>query len=288
MLNQSLIEGSIPRPGISEPVPGEVLSIGTGFNALSFKHSQFGGLMDPLVMVDHFTMTEPTFGTHPHAGMSAVSILFEDSIGAFRNLDSLGNKIDLEPGDLYWLKAARGAVHNEANTPGSRTHALQVFVNLPASMKHDEPASLHVRASDVPVIRGNGHTARVVMGRSNGVSGAVSPALPLTVLDIRFDENGTFSHQLRQGQSAWVYALRGELLFETDDTTRTIPEGSAIASHSASNVSLRSKNGGHAVILSGEPIREHFVQKGPFVMSTTADLERVADAYKDGLLGTID
>jgi hypothetical protein len=126
------------------------------------------------------------------------------------------------------------------------------------------------------------------MGESNGVSGAVSPALPLTVLDIRLDENGAFSHQLRKDQSAWVYALRGDLLFEADETTRTIPEGTAIATHHVAELSLSSKNGAHAVILSGEPIREHFVQKGPFVMSTIADLERVAAAYEDGLLGTID
>ena len=64
---------------------GKPLFIRSGFEALSFKHAMFDGLMDPLVMVDHYTMTKPTFGAHPHAGMSAVTVLFEDSQGAFNN-----------------------------------------------------------------------------------------------------------------------------------------------------------------------------------------------------------
>ena len=92
---------------------GKPFSVGQGFTATSFKHPQFGGRMDPLIMVDHYQMTAPTFGAHPHAGLSAVSVLFEDSIGRFHNRDSLGNDFDLLPGDLYWLSAGSGVVHDE-------------------------------------------------------------------------------------------------------------------------------------------------------------------------------
>ncbi|MEM7519052.1 MAG: pirin family protein, partial [Planctomycetota bacterium] len=175
---------------VTDPVRGRRVEIGAGFSALSFDHKEFDGLMDPLVMVDHFTMSEPTFGPHPHAGMSAVSVLFEDSRGFFHNRDSLGHDIDLGPGDLYWLKAGRGAVHDESPRPGARTHALQVFVNLPAADKRDAPDSLHVRADEMPELRGEGYRVRVVLGGSNGVSGSRSPALPLTILDIHLDAGG--------------------------------------------------------------------------------------------------
>jgi len=108
----------------SQRVTGTCFSIGNGFEAQSLKHEQFDGLMDPLVMIDHYTMTTPTFGAHPHAGMSSVSILFEDSEGVFNNRDSLGNNIDLLPGDAYWLMAGRGAIHDEKPTRGSHTHGL--------------------------------------------------------------------------------------------------------------------------------------------------------------------
>ena len=129
---------------VSEPVRGRRIDIGAGFSALSFDHDEFDGLMDPLVMVDHFTMSKPTFGPHPHAGMSAVSVRSRTAGALFHNRDSLGPDIDLAPGDLYWLKAGRGAVHDAGPRPGAQTHALQVFVNLPAAAKR-ESAGLVVR-----------------------------------------------------------------------------------------------------------------------------------------------
>ena len=93
-----------PGTAITAVQHGETMTRGTGFEALSFIHRQLDGLMDPLIMVDHFTMTEPTFAPHAHAGLSAVSVLFEDSTGSFRNRDSLGNDIELAPGDLSGLK----------------------------------------------------------------------------------------------------------------------------------------------------------------------------------------
>src|SRR6056297_2162689 len=139
---------------VSQPIVGKPHRIGAGFEALTFKHDRFEGLMDPLVMIDHYTMSRPTFGAHPHAGMSALSVLFEDSQGLFNNRDSLGNNIDLQPGDAYWLKAGSGAVHDEKPTEGSRTHGLQVFINLPQRHKFDAPASLHVSSDEIPVITG--------------------------------------------------------------------------------------------------------------------------------------
>ena len=99
---------------ISEPLEGADLTVGSGFKAESFRAGDIGEAMDPLVTVDHYVMTETTFGAHPHAGMSAVSLLFEDSEGLFHNRDSLGNDFDLQPGDLYWLSAGSGAVHDES------------------------------------------------------------------------------------------------------------------------------------------------------------------------------
>jgi redox-sensitive bicupin YhaK (pirin superfamily) len=147
----------------SAPIAPKYLEIGNGFTALSFKHASFDEIMDPLIMVDHFRMSKPTFGEHGHAGISAVSVLFEDSEGAFNNRDSLGNNIDLKPGDLYWLKAGKGAMHDEKPLPGARTHGLQMFVNLPASQKHEAPEAVHVKAGAMPIIKSATHRVRVVL-----------------------------------------------------------------------------------------------------------------------------
>ncbi|WP_417486502.1 pirin family protein [Maricaulis sp.] len=276
---------------ISRPVRGRPLVIGDGFEALSFKQDRFDGLMDPLVMVDHFVMTEPTFGAHPHAGMSAVSILFEDSEGQFHNRDSLGNDFEIAPGDLYWLKAGRGAVHDEAPRPGARIHALQVFVNLPAKHKADAPASLHVPAAEMPVITGDRHRVRVVLGQSDGVIGASSPALPLTILDIHLQAGGAFTQHGKTRQASWLLVVDGKARLQAGETWAILDKGTAIAlrSHAdAPSVRVQSDAGAHLVLLQGEPVRETFVQQGPFVMSTAKEIEAVQAAYAAGQLGAID
>ena len=277
-----------PRAAITAIQHGEKMTRGAGFEALSFTHRQLDGLMDPLIMVDHFTMTQPTFGPHAHAGLSAVSVLFEDSTGSFRNRDSLGNDIELAPGDLYWLKAARGAVHDEAPTPGSRTHALQLFVNLPAARKLDAPGSLHVAATDMPVIEGPGHRVRVMTGTSNGVTGATPPDLPFTILDIALYAGGSFTHRADPGCATWLHVIRGEIEVDLDGTRQRLDGNDALAAHGAEEVRLLSGEGGQAVLLGGRHLREPFVQKGPFAMRDAEQLEAVIVAHAAGELGTID
>ena len=275
---------------LSSPVQGNPLKIGAGFQALSFKHDQFNGLMDPLVMLDHYTMTHSTFGAHPHAGMSAVSILFEDSEGVFNNKDSLGNDIDLQPGDAYWLKAGAGAVHDEKPTSGSRTHGLQIFVNLPKAYKQDAPASIHVPATSMPVIKGEGYRVRVIFGDSNGTQGATSPALPFTALDTYLESGGSYEHEVSSEQSVLVYVVTGQVDILIDEQTVNLPKGRTIAFHtgaSAKVLKLASTNSAHVAVLQGSPIREQFVQKGPFVMSDLEELNKVSAAYESGLLGAI-
>ena len=170
-IDSSVSTGAGANLSVTEPVDGESIAIRNGFSAQSFRAQDIGPAMDPLVMVDHYIMTEDTFGTHPHAGLSAVSLIFEDSDGRFHNRDSLGNDFDLMPGDLYWLKAGRGALHNEYPREASRTHGLQIFVNVPQECRFAEPSSLLVRRQDMPVIRKTEYSVRVALGESNGVVG---------------------------------------------------------------------------------------------------------------------
>ncbi|WP_300439837.1 pirin family protein [uncultured Mameliella sp.] len=288
MTTQNGLRTHAPRAAIAAVQHGETMTRGTGFEALSFIHRQLDGLMDPLIMVDHFTMTEPTFAPHAHAGISAVSVLFEDSTGSFRNRDSLGNDIELAPGDLYWLKAARGAVHDEAPTPGSRTHALQIFVNLPAAQKLDAPSARHVAATEMPVIEGPGHRVRVMTGQSNGVIGANSPALPFTILDIALQAGGQFTHRAEPRDATWLHLIRGEVVVELDGTRHQLSSDAALATHGAEEIRLLSGKGGQAVLLGGTPLREPFVQKGPFAMRDADQLEAVIAAHAAGKLGSVD
>lgn len=289
-LEEPSSDGGVDKLRCSGPVLGKPVSISDGFQALSFKHAMFSGAMDPLVMVDHYTMTEPTFGAHPHAGMSAVTILFEDSKGIFNNRDSLGNDIDLAPGDLYWLKAASGAVHDEKPKPGSRAHGLQMFVNLPAEMKQDAAQSLHVSATAMPVIESDRARVRITLGESNGVEGAKSPARPMTILDAKMQTGGRFSHKVAAGHAAMILCISGKIEVRTGEELLEVSEGQALAIEARQQtyaVALHADIASHAALVTGEPIREDFVQRGPFVMSTKNELDTVEADYRAGLLGAL-
>ncbi|MCG8315369.1 MAG: pirin family protein [Pseudomonadales bacterium] len=279
---------------ITAPQNGKALKIGTGFTANAFRERDFAGAMDPLVMVDHYRMNESTFGAHPHAGLSAVSVLFEDSDGKFHNRDSLGNDFDLMPGDLYWLKAGSGVVHDEAPRAGSRIHGLQVFVNLPARMKQDAPKSLRVKAQDIPVLETGGNRVRVVLGNSNGINGQASPALPMTILDGKIAAGSTFAHDLKPGENSWVYAIAGEIELIVAGNKVRLQTGESIAIEATSGAITHTieltniaDSGAHFALFVAEPVKEAFVQKGPFVMSNAAEIAQVEADYAAGKLGNI-
>lgn len=280
---------------ITPPQHGKALEIGNGFNALAFREKDFFGAMDPLIMVDHYTMTAPTFGAHPHAGLSAVSVLFEDSEGGLHNRDSLGNDFDVMPGDLYWLQAGAGAIHDESPRHGASIHGLQVFVNLPSALKKTAPTSLHVKARDIPVYDHRGSRVRIVLGNSNGIDGHQAPALPITILDGRINPQANFYHRLKNAENAWIYAMEGELQLTISGQEVHLSKGQSIALSShvkASLNTLRLSNPGtepaHFALFAAMPIAEPFVQKGPFVMSTDEEIAQVEADYAAGRLGHLD
>lgn len=274
---------------LGKVVSGVPHVIGNTFSATHFSEEMFDGSMDPLLMVDHFVMTGPTFEPHLHAGISAVTAMFEDSEGAFLNRDTLGRNIALKPGDLYWLAAASGAAHEEKPEDGARVHALQIFVNLPARMKGCPARSLHVASDQVPVIEGSGHRVRVVLGQSGSVIGAGDTPEEITMLDGSLSAGSRFVHPLTEGRGAWVYAVSGPLIVRVAGEERVLAAGTAttIEAGSEAGVSVSSGEPAHFVLIAARPILEEFVKAGPLVMSTAADVRRTIASYAKGEFGRI-
>lgn len=267
------------------------LEVGTGFSARQFRHSQFSGLMDPLLMVDDYTMTEPTFGAHAHGGISAVSLLFEDSRGDFLNQDSLGNNLALGAGDLYWLSAGRGAMHDESPRSGdARIRGLQIFVKLPAQLAYMPPESLHVPSASMPAITAPGTRVRVALGSSNGVEGETGIPNPLTLLDGYLDGGAHFAHEVAAGGSVWIYAVEGELTIQFNGETRRVQGGNALALRTdtgACDITLNAVRNSHFVLIAAVPLDEPFQQKGPFAFATAEENEQAVADAQAGVFGDI-
>jgi redox-sensitive bicupin YhaK (pirin superfamily) len=105
-----------------------------GFEVAGLRSPQMS--MDPYLAIDHFVISRPQFRPHPHAGFSAVTLMFEDSPGSISNRDSTGTHVTLDPGDLHWTQAGSGIVHEEVpSEPPTPCHGAQIFIDLPATVE---------------------------------------------------------------------------------------------------------------------------------------------------------
>ena len=243
---------------ITRPTRGRPLSIGNHFRAQSFREDQFGGAMDPLLMVDHFRMTEPTFGLHHHAGFSAVTYVFEDSRSAHQNTDSMGNNLPINPGSLHWMAAGRGVLHDEwpvGEEP--ETHGLQLFVNLPREKRYAEPYAIHLESADVPVYAAEGVRVRVVAGELKGVRSPVELPQPFSIFDGFLIAKANLEIPVPQGWNAWIYAVEGQIEISVCDETSLLEQGHAIALEGfgdAGSACIASGTASHFIMLAGLPV----------------------------------
>ena len=283
--------GSEARLAFSPTCSGAPLTIGEGFTALQFRHDDFpSAAMSPFVMVDHFQMWRPTFDVHPHAGMSAVTLVLEDTKGRMLSRDSLGHEASIGAGDLHWTLAGRGILHTQlpAN-PEARIHALQIFVNLPTRSKGVAPNSFHVAAADMPVIQWEGTRVRIVAGELFGRKSPAQTPEPVLMLDgYVMASPEPLSFPIAPEWNAWIHVVDGELCV---GNLQHVAAGQAIcvsASLGAGLLSVRTESTAHFVVLCGPRIDEPVIQHGPFVFESQASLAQAIANLRAGRFGHLE
>ena len=280
----------------SQQVTSTPHPVGAHCDIRQFRYTDFGGAMSPLVLVDHFVMTGPTFELHPHAGMSAVTVLFEDTRGWMSSHDSVQNDHRIEPGDLHWTLAGKGIVHTQQpEGDDARLDGLQLFVNLPRRLKRLEPATMLVRACDAPVVEGPGVRLRVLAGTLDGKSSPLRPPEPFLIVDGRLDAGAHTSLPLRSGWNLWLYVRSGNLTARDLDAPEMGPEavlsaGEAVAVSADENGTVELRSTASAVkfvAIAGAAIGEPIVQMGPFVMNSRQEAETAMADFRAGKFGTV-
>jgi redox-sensitive bicupin YhaK (pirin superfamily) len=275
----------------SAVISAETARLGDVFTANRLDEASFGGLIDPVLMLDHFRITGRTFEAHPHAGFSAVTYLLQDSQVGLMNVDSLGTQIAIQPGDLHWTVAGSGVVHNEPPLmEGREVHGLQIFVNLPAQKKFMAPQAIHLHSADIPEYSAKGVRVRVVAGATQGIRSPVALPEPFTLLDGLLAADSNFNHTLPAGWQALLYLVSGKLALNTDAGQHRLQAGQALGISAAQHnelLNLQTENGAHFIILSGQPLQEPIVKHGPFVMNNREQISQVIRAYTDGKMGRL-
>jgi redox-sensitive bicupin YhaK (pirin superfamily) len=250
-----------------------------------------GASLDPILNVDDFRMSEPTFPPHPHAGFSAVTYLFEDSKGSFTNRDSLGDRSVIGPGALHWTQAARGMMHEEIPAvPGLESHGIQMFVNLRRADKGAPPRAFHVEASEIPEVRAAGARVRVLAGELEGARSALTELLtPILFLDVHLEPGATLRVPVPATHRAFVLAIAGGGTVGADADRRALPaHAAALFAEDGDELALTAgPEGLEVLVLAGAPIGEPVVFGGPFAMTNRAEIQDAFARYERGEMGRL-
>jgi redox-sensitive bicupin YhaK (pirin superfamily) len=242
--------------------------------------------LDPFLLLDHFQSKDPAdyqagFPLHPHRGIETVTYLLAGSV---RHRDSVGNSGEIGAGDLQWMTAGRGILHEEM--PQVRPEGvagLQLWVNLPAKQKMIAPRYQNVNANEIPAVeREGGAKIRVIAGAVDGVVGPIGGiAAEPTYLDVSIGAGGSFTLPIPQGHSAFAYVFEGEGKFGPEN--RAVRESKLIVWEDGDVVEANGgENGVRFLLVSGKPLNESIARYGPFVMNTQAEIQQTLRELQAG------
>lgn len=242
--------------------------------------------LDPFLLLDDFRSDDPAdyiagFPWHPHRGIETVTYMLD---GQVEHGDSIGNAGVIGPGDVQWMTAGSGIIHQEMpKQTGGCMGGFQLWVNLPASRKMMKPRYQDVKSAQIPEVKvSKGVTARVICGEVAGVRGPVRDIVAgPEYLDISVSPRSAFRHAVRRGQRAFAYVLDGKGAF--DGESGAVERGNLVIFNDGDRVEVSTL--GRPVrflLVSGRPLGEPVAWGGPIVMNTRQELERAFEEYENG------
>lgn len=251
-----------------------------------------GGLkgFDPFLMLDEFNSDQADdyiagFPAHPHRGFETVTYMIE---GNMLHEDHMGNQGLLQSGDVQWMTAARGIIHSEMPQQiEGRMRGFQLWINLPASEKMNDPHYADIKSNDIPVIETDTYWVKVIAGSItlNGqtLQGAVHgiATAPL-YLDVRLQPNQTLKLPVPESHKLLIYVYDGDVSVAQE---RWLAAQQMGITDSGDELSLSAGDqGASALILAGKPLEEPIANWGPFVMNTREEVEQAINDYRNGTL----
>lgn len=249
--------------------------------------------LDPFLLFDDFTSGNPSdyeagFPLHPHRGIETVTYVLE---GEVRHKDTLGNAGSITAGEIQWMTAGRGIMHEEM--PQVRPEGIvgfQLWVNLPAKLKMTKPRYQDIRSGDIREIeRKDGTRIRVITGTVDEVSGPVTGiAADPTYLDVFIPPHIAFTHPIERGHAAFAYVFAGEARFHSVDSGEPLISYPhlVVFGDGDSVMIVTGPNSVRFLLVSGQPLGEPIARYGPFVMNTKQEIEQTLLELREGTFVT--
>ncbi len=271
--------------------------VGDGFPVRSlFSYESHGRQLSPFLLLDyagpaHF---EPTaqrrgVGSHPHRGFETVTIVYR---GEVAHRDSTGQGGVIGPGDVQWMTAGAGILHEEYHgegfaRAGGELEMVQLWVNLPARVKMTAPGYQAILDRQIPVVELPGHagTARIIAGDFDGLRGPARTFTPMNVWDLRMNRGGSVELPLPDGWTAALIVLHGTVQVNGHALAREAQM--IVLDRSGVGVMIESNNDAVVLLLAGQPLDEPIVGYGPFVMNSEIEIRQAFDDFKSGRFGAI-
>lgn len=272
--------------------------VGDGFPVRTlFSYDSLGKHISPFLLLDHAAATEftPTterrgVGQHPHRGFETVTIVYK---GELEHRDSTGSGGKIGPGDVQWMTAAKGILHEEFHSAdfaksGGTLEMVQLWVNLPAKDKMADAGYQTLLDADIPTIalKDQAGSLRLIAGEFAGHKGPARTFTPIDVWDIRLNAGKLLTLDLHEGRNTALVVLRGTLQVNGQEVVR---EGQlALFERDGDQLSLEANQDAVVLLLSGEPIDEPIVGHGPFVMNTEQEIHQAFTDFQSGRFGRMD
>lgn len=268
--------------------------VGDGFPVKTlFAYANLGATFDPFLLLDHagphrFPPTEARLGVgeHPHRGFETVTVVYS---GEVEHRDSSGGGGKIGPGDVQWMTAAGGLVHEEFHgrefaKRGGEFEMIQLWVNLPAKHKMSPPRYQGITASEIPTVElseGRGRV-RVIAGEYDGTKGPASTFSPIEMWDLRLAK-GPIELSLPDGFTTALVVLHGTVRAEGYER---VGEGEiALFDRAGTSIVLDEVEEATVLLLGGQPLEEPIVGHGPFVMNTEDEIRQAIRDYQSGRMG---
>jgi len=269
--------------------------VGDGFPVRSlFSYGSHGKHLSPFLLLDYAgpaqfaPASRPRgVGQHPHRGFETVTIVYQ---GEVEHRDSTGGGGKIGPGDVQWMTAASGILHDEFHSAaftrnGGTLEMVQLWVNLPAKDKMAPAGYQSIVNKDIPVadLPDGAGSVRVIAGEYDGKRGPARTFTPIDVWDVRLVAGKTAQLRLPEGRTLALVVLRGTVQVNGREIARE--SQLVLLDRDGTDVALEANGDATVLVLSGEPIDEPIVGYGPFVMNTEREIQQAIEDFNSGKFG---